>query len=99
MKALLGSASLALILLSAPAAHAQNWRVRVAPPAAPVEVVPVAPHPGWVWTAGYHRWNGHAHVWAPGRYVAPRAGMHWEAHRWDTEPGGFYRYHPGGWRR
>jgi hypothetical protein len=57
--------------------------VRVAPPHAIVETRPVAPGAGYVWTPGYHRWDGHAYVWAPGAWVQPpHAHAHWVAHHW-----------------
>jgi hypothetical protein len=99
MKTLLGSAAFAIILLLAPAARAQAWRVRVEPPAAVVETVPVAPSPRHVWIPGYHRWWHERHVWVPGRYEVPRAGYtRWEPHRWEHR-GGYYHFRRGGWRR
>jgi hypothetical protein len=57
--------------------------VTVRPPAAIVETRPVAPGAGYVWTGGYHRWDGHAYVWVPGAWVQPpRPGVHWVDHRW-----------------
>jgi len=52
------------------------------PPAAPTEVVPVAPPGYWVWQPGSWRWNGVQYVWVPGRYVHPHPHrVHWiEAH-------------------
>ena len=37
--------------------------VRVGPPVARFERVPVAPAPGYVWRAGYWRWTGARYVW------------------------------------
>lgn len=99
MKALLGAAAISLVMLSAPKVHAQAWRVRVAPPAPVVEVIPAAPSPRHVWVPGYHRWNRGRHVWVPGVYVVPRPGYRrWEPHRWEQR-GGEYHFVPGGWRR
>jgi WXXGXW repeat (2 copies) len=69
--------------------------VEVAPPAAHVEVVPVA-RAGYVWAPGYYHWNGHAHVWHGGYWVHARPGYHWVADTW-VPYGHHYRYVPGYW--
>lgn len=57
--------------------------VRVAPPRPLVEPRLAAPGPGYVWTPGYHRWDGHAYVWVPGAWVLPpRPHAVWVPHRW-----------------
>jgi hypothetical protein len=56
--------------------------ITVAPPPPQVEVITVAPGPGFFWIGGYWNWVGGRHVWM---------GGHWEAHR----PGYFYA--PGHW--
>ena len=63
-------AAAATALLGASAAFAQVV-VRVAPPPPIVEHRPVAPGPRYVWTDGYHRWDGHRYVWVSGRWVMP----------------------------
>jgi hypothetical protein len=64
--------------------------VRVAPPRPVVEKRVAAPGPGYVWIAGYHRWDGSAYVWAPGRWeLPPRPHAHWVAHRWVHRHGGW----------
>ena len=99
MKTLFGSAALAIAMLAAPVAQAQNWRVRRGPPPAVVEVIPVAPSPRHVWVPGYHRWDGHQHVWTPGNYQVPVGNYRrWEPHRWEQR-GEEYRFRRGGWRR
>lgn len=42
--------------------------VRPAMPAERVEVVPVAPSPGYVWVKGHYKWEGGAWVWVPGHW-------------------------------
>ncbi len=78
------------VLTLAPALPADaNTRiyVRIAPPAPIVETRVVAPGPRHVWIAGYHRWDGRAYVWVPGRWDLPPAGRsvwvpgHWVRHR------------------
>ncbi len=73
--------------------------VRVAPPPpVHVGVVGVTPGPGYVWIGGYQRWNGHAYVWVPGRWVRPpRAHVIWVGPRWVHTRGGWV-FHAGYWR-
>jgi hypothetical protein len=70
-----------------------------APPPPPVvEVVGVAPGPRHVWIAGYHRWDGRAYVWVPGRWVVrPRARTVWVAGHWAQHRRGWY-WVRGHWR-
>lgn len=69
----------------------------VAPPPAPeVEVIGVAPAPGYFWIHGFWGWEGGRHVWVPGRWEAPRPGYRWVPHAWVGEGNG-YRLHPGRW--
>ena len=77
---------------SACAAGAGRLYVRIGPPAAIVEVVTVAPSPKHVWIAGYHRWNGSAYVWVPGRWEArPRPRARWVPGHWmETREGWFW---------
>ena len=72
--------------------------VAVAPPAPRVEVVGVAPAPGYFWVGGYWGWSGNRHVWVPGRWAAPRAGHVWVAQHWVHESGG-WRSVNGHWAR
>ena len=72
--------------------------VQVAPPRAMVEVRGRAPHPGYVYQRGYYRWDGRAHVWVPGVWVAPpRPRARWVDHRW-VHRGHDYVYVEGHWR-
>jgi hypothetical protein len=72
--------------------------VRVVPPAPIVEVRPDRPAPGHVWITGYHRWDGNAYVWTPGRWEAPpRPHARWVAHRWVRRHGGWVMVE-GHWR-
>ena len=97
------SALAAACLVSAPqavreASAAPVVDVRIAPPVTRVEVVPARPA-HHVWTHGYWAWNGHAHVWVPGRYVVERPGYVWREHRWQEHGHGHWRFHEGGWER
>ncbi len=72
--------------------------IRVAPPRPLVERRIPAPGPGYVWTQGYHRWDGRAYVWVPGAWVqAPRPHARWVAHRWVRRNGGWVMVE-GHWR-
>jgi hypothetical protein len=60
-----------------------------APPAPPPPIVEAPPPPPpsteFVWAAGYHRWDGHRYVWAPGHYERrPRVGARWVPARWEV---------------
>jgi hypothetical protein len=80
------------------AAQAEEVVVKTAPPAAIVETRPVAPSAQHVWIAGYHRWDGHAYVWTPGRWeVPPRPKAVWVAPRWQHRNDG-YVFVEGRWK-
>jgi len=72
--------------------------VRVAPPAPIHERMVPSPGRGYVWTPGYHRWDGRAYVWAPGAWVRPpRPHAHWVKAHW-THRGGGWVFVEGYWR-
>jgi hypothetical protein len=72
--------------------------VRVGPPRAIVERRPPPPSRRHVWIAGYHRWDGRAYVWEPGRWEAPpREHARWVAPRWEHRRDG-YVFTEGRWR-
>ncbi len=71
-------------------AGAADIVVRVRPPHVVVEKRPAPPSRGHVWVSGYHRWEGNAYVWTPGRWEQPpRARAHWVAHHWVRRNGGW----------
>jgi hypothetical protein len=72
--------------------------VLVAPPPPRVEVIGVAPGPGYVWIDGYWGWSGHRHEWRPGRWEHGRPGHHWRPHRWERD-GRHWKEHRGRWDR
>ena len=93
------AAALLSTVLSAITASASGVYVRVGPPAPIAEVRPVAPGPRYVWVDGYHRWDGRAFAWVPGRWVLPpRAHAVWVPGRWVHEKRGYY-WVDGHWRR
>jgi WXXGXW repeat (2 copies) len=86
------------VLLTVGAASAAEVVVRVGPPAPVVETRVVSPGPGYVWTPGYHRWDGNRYVWTAGAWVQPpRPHAHWVAHRWVRRNGGWVMVE-GHWR-
>src|ERR1051326_4266513 len=80
------------------AAQAADVVIRVRPPALRVEHRPHQPGPGYVWVRGYHRWDGRAYVWEPGRWERPpREHAVWVAPRWEHRHGGWV-FVEGRWR-
>lgn len=88
----------ASVVLTAGTAMNAQVVVRVGPPAPIVETRPVAPGAGYVWTPGYHRWDGNRYVWAPGAYVMPpRPHAVWVPHHYVRRRGGYVLVE-GRWR-
>jgi len=98
MKKILSAVVLALCLAPAAAFAQVGVVVRVGPPAPIVEHYGPAPHPGWVWIGGYHRWDGGRYVWVPGYWAAPpHPHAVWVPHRWEHRHGGWVLVE-GHWR-
>jgi len=92
--------ALAVLLAFAmiPAASNAQVYVRIGPPAPVIEHYGPPPHPGYVWIAGYHRWDGARYVWVPGYYAAPpRPHAVWVPHHWAHRHGGWVLVE-GHWR-
>ena len=71
---------------------------RVGPPPPRVEVVGVAPGPGFVWVRGFWRWEGDDYRWTPGHWtMAPHPRAVWVPGRWRHHPRGWY-WVDGYWR-
>jgi hypothetical protein len=86
------------IAIGVGSAQAEEVIVHVRPPRPIVETRVVSPGPGYVWIGGYHRWDGRAYVWAPGRWERPpRAHARWVRHRWVHRHGGWVLVE-GRWR-
>jgi len=97
MKHRLLLASVLGAILSA-GAFAADVIVRVAPPRPLVEHRVPAPGRGYVWTPGYHRYDGGRYVWAPGAWVMPPRGRaHWVPAHWTRHRGGWVLVE-GHWR-
>ena len=82
---------------SASSFAAVNVDIRIAPPAAPVEVLP-GPRPGFVWVPGVYEWRGERHVWIAGHWIRERHGFHWVPAHWDRR-GDLWHFEPGHWVR
>jgi hypothetical protein len=103
-RALFAGAVLAGMGVAASRPLAQTASVEIvvptAPPAARVEVIPEIPvdrRDREFWQPGYWRWNGHAHDWVEGRYVArPRTGAIWMPGHWERRGTGWI-YVDGRW--
>ena len=99
MRGVFGAVMLSTVLMAIPASASTRVYVRVGPPAPIVEVRPVAPGPRYVWVNGYHRWDGRAYAWVPGKWVLPpRARAVWVPGRWVHASRGYY-WVDGRWRR
>jgi hypothetical protein len=86
------------IALGIGSAHAEDVVIRTAPPRPIVEHRGVAPSANHVWIGGYHRWDGNAYVWTPGRWdLPPRPHAVWGAPRYVHRNGG-YVFVEGRWK-
>jgi hypothetical protein len=91
------AALLAACTLLPAASNAQVY-VHVGPPTPVVEHYGHAPHPGWVWQSGYHRWDGHRYVWHGGAWAEPpHRHATWVAHHWEHRHDGWILV-DGHWR-
>ncbi len=79
-------------------ASAAEVFVRIAPPLPLVERRIAPPGRGYIWAAGYHRWDGGAYAWSPGVWVLPpRPHAHWAPAHWAQRRGGWV-FVEGHWR-
>ena len=79
-------------------AMAADIVVHIKPPALKVEHRSPAPGPEYVWVSGYHRWDGNAYVWEPGKWQKPpHERAVWVAPRWEHR-GHDYVFHDGYWK-
>jgi hypothetical protein len=96
MKKFALAALLAVTLL--PVASQAQVVIRIGPPAPIVEHYGPPPQPGFVWIAGYHRYEGDHYVWTPGHWDRPpHPGAVWVAHRWEHRHGNWVLIE-GHWR-
>jgi hypothetical protein len=95
LKRLLGLVFTGALAFSALAADVV---VRIAPPHAVVETRGAQPSRNHVWVSGYHRWDGNAYAWSPGRWEQPpQPHRRWVAHQWVRRGGGWVLVE-GHWR-
>jgi len=94
-KRLIGLVFAGGLLFSAAAADVV---VRIAPPRPVIERRTRPPGREYVWIPGYHRYEGNAYAWVPGRWDRPpRRHAHWVRHHWVHERGGWVLVE-GHWR-
>lgn len=83
---------------AAPPAPQVRVYVQIGPPAPLIDVRPAPPGPGFVWIAGYQRWNGRSHEWVPGRWERPpKKHAKWAPGQWKHDRRGWY-WVDGRWR-
>lgn len=95
------ASALALFLAGCVVAPAEPYYgepVVVSPPPPRVEVIGVAPAPGYVWIGGYWGWTSGRHQWVPGYWAPPRPGYRWAPHRWERR-GPNWHERRGRWER
>jgi hypothetical protein len=79
-------------------AQAAEIVIRLRPPISIHEHRTYRPGPRHVWISGYHRYEGNAYVWTPGRWeVPPREHAVWIAPRYQHRRDG-YVFVEGRWR-
>lgn len=72
--------------------------VMVEPPPPRVEVIGVAPSPGYFWVSGIWVWTNNDYVWRPGYWERPREGYRWKKGNWKRHDKG-WRMERGHWER
>src|SRR5258708_8764324 len=104
LRAMAGGLLVANVLVATPALAAPpppqvRAYIQIGPPRPVYERRLVAPGPGYVWIVGYHRWDGRAYVWVPGRWeLAPRPQARWVAPQWRHDRGRGWYFIDGRWR-
>jgi WXXGXW repeat (2 copies) len=92
------TATLLSVAVGIGSAYAADIVVQVRPPRAVLEHRVTAPSRNHVWMAGYHRWDGRAHVWEPGRWeLPPHPHARWVAPQWTHRHEGWV-FREGRWR-
>jgi hypothetical protein len=87
-----------LVLAAATVAAGAQVHIRIGPPAPVHEERGRAPHEGWVWQPGYHRWDNDHYVWVGGTWAEPpHHGASWVPGHW-AHRGGEYVWVEGHWR-
>ena len=90
--------ALLIALTLCPVASFAQVAIRIGPPHRVYEDRGRPPERGYVWTGGYHRYDGDHYVWTPGRWQRPEhPGQRWVAHRW-RHRGDHYEMQEGHWR-
>jgi hypothetical protein len=80
------------------AAQAADVVVKMRPPKAQVEHRGARPSKDHVWVSGYHRWDGKAYTWEPGKWEKPpHPHAVWVAPKYTHNHEG-YVFSEGHWR-
>ena len=96
---ILGSFLLLGSLYASPASASTHVYVRIAPPIQVVETRPPAPHRGYVWRPGHHRYYHNRYTWVRGSWVRPPySRARWVPGHWAQERRGYY-WVQGHWTR
>ena len=93
----LALATMALVVVAAPASAQRIYYEAQAAPPARIEAVPDAQP--YVYPAGHWEYRGGVRVWVDGPYVVERPGIYWVPGRWLQEPGGRWVFEDGHWER
>ena len=78
-------------------ALARSVVIKIAPPPARVEIVPVQHH-GYTWAPGYWGWQRTQYVWVKGHPMRTRSGYTWAPDRWN-QVDNRHEFQPGHWTR
>ena len=90
--------ALLLAFILAPAASFAQVSIRIGPPPRVYEHRSPRPERGYVWIAGYHRYEGGRYVWTAGRWERPpQAHQRWRSQRWKHRHGQ-WEMEEGRWR-
>ena len=94
-RGLIGAALAAMLSVGA---YAAEVFVEIAPPHPRHERRVARPGAGYVWTPGYHRWDGHRYEWVGGAWLRPpHPRAHWEPAHWVRRGHGWV-FVEGHWR-
>lgn len=88
------------VACSSPASGSRDATVEISVPPPSPRPERVLDRPGYIWEAGYYRWDAtdRRHVWVDGHFAPARPGRHWVPALWRKESNGLWRFEQGHWR-